>query len=275
MGTLYLVATPIGNLADITLRALEVLRRADLLLAEDTRRTRVLLAHHGVRAHPRSFHAHNEAARGAFALAELAAGAQVALVSDAGTPLLSDPGEALVARALAAGHAVVPLPGASAPLVALVASGLPASPFSFHGFLPRKPGARKKMLMVLAARPETLVFFEAPRRLAGTLRAMVEAFGETRSACVAREISKVHEEFTRGALFELAAKFADGARGEVTLVVAGAAPKAPEPETLRPRVRAALKAGQRASELARALHQATGVSRRALYQMALEEKVRE
>lgn len=273
MGTLYVVATPIGNLEDVTLRALRVLGEADLLLAEDTRRTRVLLDRHGIAGRPRSLHAHNEAARVEEVLAALAAGRRVALVSDAGTPLVSDPGGRLVAQAIAAGHDVVPVPGPSAALAALVASGLPAEAFSFVGFLPRKAGERSARLAALAARSETLILFESPRRVAATLRELARAFGERR-ACVARELTKLHEEIARGSLSELAHRFEAGARGEVTIVVEGApsVAEAPGDEELRQRVRALLAAGGSARDVAAQLARETGAPRRVLYALAVEEK---
>ncbi|MGH0029342.1 MAG: 16S rRNA (cytidine(1402)-2'-O)-methyltransferase [Myxococcota bacterium] len=263
---LHVVATPIGNLEDVTLRALSVLREAELVLAEDTRRTRVLLDRHGIEAKPVSLHAHNEAARIERALAVLARGGSVALVSDAGTPLVSDPGERLVRAAVEAGHPVVPVPGASAPLAALAASGLPAEPFLFQGFLPRKAGARDARLRELADRPETLVFFESPKRLAGTLERLLAAFGD-RPACVARELTKLHEEWVRGPLSELAKRFADGTRGEVTLVVGGAPPSAGEiPDAdLDAALRAGLAAGRSSKELASELAKAHGRPRRDVY----------
>jgi 16S rRNA (cytidine1402-2'-O)-methyltransferase len=275
MGTLYVVATPIGNLEDVTPRALSVLREAGLVLAEDTRHTRVLLDRHGVAARPLSLHAHNEAARSEQALAALARGEAVALVSDAGTPLVSDPGERLVTRAIAAGHAVVPVPGASAVLSALVASGLPAASFTFAGFLPRRAGERARRLAELAPRPETLVLFESPKRVGALLAELAAAFGARRAA-VARELTKRHEEVVRGRLDELARRFADGARGEVTLVVEGAprAAGAPGEEALRERVRAALAAGLSARDLATQLARETGAPRRTLYALALEESGR-
>jgi 16S rRNA (cytidine1402-2'-O)-methyltransferase len=273
MGTLYVVATPIGNLEDVTLRALRVLGEAELLLAEDTRRTRVLLERHGIAGRPRSLHAHNEAARADEVLAALAAGRRVALVSDAGTPLVSDPGGRLVAQAIAAGHEVVPVPGPSAALAALVASGLRAEAFSFVGFLPRKAGERAARLAALAPRTEALILFESPRRLGATLRELARAFGERR-ACVARELTKLHEEIARGSLSELARRFEAGARGEVTIVVEGApaTAEAPGPEALRERVRALLAAGGSARDVAAQLARETGAPRRLLYAMAVEEK---
>ena len=275
MGTLYVVATPIGNLEDVTARALAVLREAELVLAEDTRRTRVLLERHAIPARPVSLHAHNEAARTQQVLAALGEGRAVALVSDAGTPLVSDPGERLVARAIADGHRVVPVPGPSALLAALVASGLPAEAFTFVGFLPRRAGPCARRLAELAGRPETLVLYESPRRLSAVLAELAAAFGERR-ACVARELTKLHEEIVRGTLGELAARFADGARGEVTVVVAGAAAaqQAASDDALRERVRSALAAGLSARDLAAQLARETGAPRRSLYALALEESGR-
>lgn len=270
MGTLHLVATPIGNLEDVTLRALRVLREADRIYAEDTRRTRVLLDRHAIGARPRSLHEHNEEARIAEVLAALADGQQVALVSDAGTPLVSDPGARLVAAAIEAGHAVVPIPGASAPLAALVASGLPAASFTFLGFLPRKVGERDRLLARLRDRPETLVLFESPQRLAATLRALATALGERR-ASVARELTKVHEEHARGSLGALAERFADGTRGEVTIVVAGAdeaagaAPALADAAAIDARIAALAGQGLRAKEIATAIAAAAGIAKRDAY----------
>ena len=271
MGRLSLVATPIGNLEDVTLRALRCLREADLILAEDTRHVRKLLDRHGIRARAVSLHAHNEARRRGEALEALASGAHVALVSDAGTPLVSDPGERLVAAAVEAGHAVEALPGPSAVLAALVVSGLPAASFTFLGFLPRRAGERERLLARLRHAPEALVLFESPRRLAETLRRLAEALGPRR-ACVARELTKLHEEVARGSLDALALRFASGARGEVAIVVEGAGPPAPEPASagdLDAEIRARLAGGARAREIAAALAPATGLSRRALYARVL------
>jgi 16S rRNA (cytidine1402-2'-O)-methyltransferase len=276
VGTLHLVATPIGNLEDVTLRALRVLREADRVFAEDTRRTRVLLDRHGIAQRPRSLHEHNEAVRIAEVLALLDAGQQVALVSDAGTPLVSDPGARLVAAAIAAGHTVVPLPGASAPLAALAASGLGGGPFHFFGFLPRKAGERARLLAGLRDRRETLVLFEAPARVGATLGALAEAFGAGRAACVARELTKIHEEFARGTLGELAERFAGGARGEVTIVVAGAdevvAIPGEAPEAAIGAAIAALAArGLRAKEISAALARDFGLPKRAAYARVVAE----
>jgi 16S rRNA (cytidine1402-2'-O)-methyltransferase len=274
MGTLHVIATPIGNLDDITLRALDELRATDLLFAEDTRHTRILLGRHGIAVRARSLHAHNEAERCAEALAALAEGRRVALVSDAGTPTVSDPGARLVAEAIAAGHAVIALPGASAVLAALVVSGLPATPFTFVGFLPRRGRERSELLDSIRARAETLVFFESPQRIADTLSELADSFGDRR-ACVARELTKLHEEAARGTLRELAAKFAEGARGEITLVVEGArAEDAPAPsvESLRARASQLLAAGLSPRDVADALRGETRAPRRELYALALALK---
>lgn len=274
MGTLFVVATPIGHLEDVTLRALRVLREADRVYAEDTRRTRVLLDRHAIAARPRSLHEHNEESRTGEVLAALAAGEQVALVSDAGTPLVSDPGARLVAAAIEAGHAVVPVPGASAVLAALVASGLPAMPFAFHGFLPRKAGERERLLASLHDRPETLVFFESPKRVGRTLRALADAFGE-RAACVARELTKIHEELARGTLGDLATRLADGVRGEVVIVVAGASVHAVEavapedPAAVDAQAARLARAGGRAKEIAAQLARDHGLARRDAYARAV------
>jgi 16S rRNA (cytidine1402-2'-O)-methyltransferase len=270
LGTLYVVATPIGNLEDVTLRALRVLREADLLLAEDTRHTRVLLARHGIEARPVSLHAHNEAARCARALGVLAAGGSVALVSDAGTPLLSDPGARLVAAAIAAGHAASPVPGPSAIAATLCVAGLDVERFSFIGFLPRRAGPRRALLRELSPRADALVFFESPRRLAATLRELSELFGPRR-ACVARELTKVYEELARGTLPELAERFAGGARGEITLVVEGAQSGGASAESaeaggdLDAQIRARLARGEGAREIAASLSSESGIPRRAVY----------
>ena len=221
MATLHVVATPIGNLEDVTLRALRVLRESALVLAEDTRRTRVLLDRHGVPARPRSLHAHNEASRVDEALGVLRTGGDVALVSDAGTPLVSDPGARLVAAVLGDGHRVSPVPGASAVLAALTVSGFSADAFTFLGFLPRRAGVRATLLARHRSVSHPVVLFESPRRVATTLVALRAALGD-RAGCVARGLTKLHEEVAHGTLGELAQRFAEGARGEVTIVVDGA-----------------------------------------------------
>jgi len=219
-GTLYLVATPIGNLEDITLRALRVLREADLIACEDTRQTGKLLAHFGVDKPMVSYHEHNEAARTAELMAKLESDVTVALVSDAGTPLVSDPGYRLVTAAIGAGIPVVPIPGASAVLGALSGAGLPTDEFRFCGFLPPKQGQRKKALEALRGEDCTLVFYEAPHRILDTLTDVSVAYGN-RPVVVARELTKLHEEFLRGTAEEVRALLAarPSVKGEITLLI--------------------------------------------------------
>ena len=218
---LYLVATPIGNLGDITLRALETIAAADILACEDTRVTRKLLDRYGIARKTLAYHEHNAETQGPKLLAALAEGRSVALVSDAGTPLVSDPGFRLVAAAREAGHRVVPIPGASAPLAALVASGLPSDAFLFAGFLPAKSGARRTAIEQWRAVPATVLHFESPNRLAASLKDMAEVLGGDRRAAVCRELTKLHEEVRTGTLAELAAHYADNeARGEIVIAVA-------------------------------------------------------
>ena len=219
-GTLYLVATPIGNLEDITHRALRVLKEVDLIACEDTRHTRYLLNHYGIKTKMLSYHEHNERERAAELSALLESGASVAVVSDAGTPGISDPGFRLVNDAIKTGARVVPVPGPAAFIAALVASGLPTDEFFFGGFLPARSAQRRARLMEMRSFDSTLIFYEAPHRIAQTLRDAREILGE-REAAVARELTKIHEEVARGRLSDLAARFAaeDAARGEMVLVI--------------------------------------------------------
>ena len=224
-GRIELVATPIGNLADLSPRARAVLSGADIIAAEDTRHTANLLRQLGVHRPLVSLHEHNEAARRDELIAEVQQGACLAVVSDAGTPLVSDPGYLLVQAALAAGIAVQAIPGPSAVLVALAVSGLPVDRFCFEGFLPARSGPRRERLRSLSREPRTMVFFEAPHRIVDTLQDVQAEFGPERSACVARELTKAHESVYRGSvaqLLQIAAEDANFARGEITLVVAGA-----------------------------------------------------
>jgi 16S rRNA (cytidine1402-2'-O)-methyltransferase len=273
-GTLYVVATPIGNLGDLSSRAAEVLRLVDVVVAEDTRRTRTLLAHVG--AHPAdllSLPAFDEEGRLARVVSRLSDGATVALVTDAGTPGVSDPGTRLVDAAWAAGARVVPVPGPSAALAALSASGLPADRFLFAGFLPRKGGARTEALRWLSGVPATVVLFEAGNRAASTLADLEEAFGD-RPAALAREITKLHEEIARGRLSELRVRFPGDLRGEVTLVVTGAS-AAPEEAPLEPpeeEILRRLAAGEAPTAVARAIARGRGMGRSEAY--ALVESVR-
>jgi 16S rRNA (cytidine1402-2'-O)-methyltransferase len=219
-GTLYLVSTPIGNLEDVTRRALRVLAEADLIACEDTRHTRKLLDHYGIKTKTISYHEHNERERTDELAARLAAGESIALVSDAGTPNISDPGFRLVRAAITCGASVVPIPGATALVAALIASGLPTDEFYFGGFLPARTTQRRAKLSQLRSFPATLIFYEAPHRIAETLRDAREVLGE-RNAAVARELTKLHEEIARGRLSELAEKFSGehAARGEMVVVI--------------------------------------------------------
>jgi 16S rRNA (cytidine1402-2'-O)-methyltransferase len=273
-GTLYVVATPIGNLGDLSPRAAEVLRLADVVVAEDTRRTRTLLTHAG--AHPAellSLPAFDEEGRLGRVVSRLSAGAVVALVTDAGTPGVSDPGSRLVEAAWEAGARVVPVPGPSAALAALSASGLSADRFLFAGFLPRKGGGRADALRWLSGVPATIVIFEAGNRAASTLADLEEAFGD-RMAALARELTKLHEEIARGRLSELRARFTGDLRGEVTLVVAGAS-AAPEPARAEPpeeEILRRLADGEAPTAVARAIARGRGMGRGEAY--ALVESVR-
>jgi len=221
VGTLYLVATPIGNLQDITIRALEILRQVGLIAAEDTRQTRILLDHYQIRTRLTSYHEHNKLTRLEQVLEALVQG-DVALVSDAGTPALNDPGYELVQAALQAGYPVSPVPGPSAPVAALVASGLPTDAFLYLGYLPRKTSQRKALLERIADLPYTLIFLEAPHRLIPALQDLLLVLGD-RPLAVARELTKLHEEVLRAHASAAIAHFIQQPpRGEITLVVAGA-----------------------------------------------------
>jgi len=229
---LYLVATPIGNLGDITLRALDVLRQVDRIACEDTRQTQKLLNHFQIEKPTVSCHEHNELARSADLIAAIKRGSAIALVSDAGTPAVSDPGAWLVREAITSGVPVIPIPGANAAISALVASGLPADEFHFFGFLPEKSGARRTRLEKLAAEAreaaQTLIFYEAPHRILDTLADLESVWGPGTRVVVGREISKVHEEFLRGSVVEVRGQLAgrERIRGEITLLVEAPARRA-------------------------------------------------
>ena len=272
-GALIVCATPIGNLDDASPRLAAALAAADVVACEDTRRTRRLLDHLGVQARLVSYHDVNERRR-AGELADLvAAGERVALVSDAGMPAVSDPGWQLVQLCLARDLAVEVIPGPSAVLAALVLSGLPADRFCFEGFLSRKAGARARRLAELAGEPRTMVFFEAPHRVEGTVAAMAEAFGPERRAAMARELTKLHEEVVRASLGELAAHLAERpARGEITLVVAGAAEAGGAPADLAALVAERVAGGEDAKAAMRAVAKATGASRRDVYQAVIDAR---
>lgn len=269
-GLLSVVATPIGNLDDLTVRAARVLAGADVIACEDTRVTRKLLSRYPSRARLVAYHAANERRRTEELVHRVEAGERVALVTDAGTPGLSDPGYRLVAACAARGLRIEVLPGPSAVVAALVLSGLPTARFCFEGFLPRTAGARRRRLEALRADDRTLVFFEAPHRLAETLGAMLEVLGD-RPAAMARELTKVHEEVARARLSDLL-RGAEGVRGEVTLVVAGVAPvKAAEDRAgLAELVRARVGQGESRKDAIAAVAAETGTSRRAVYQAAID-----
>ncbi len=271
MGTLYLVPTPIGNLEDITLRALRLLSEVDLIAAEDTRRTRKLLAHYEIKTRLVSYHEHSAPARLEQLLAALEEG-DVALLSDAGTPGLSDPGYELVRAAAASGHRVSPLPGASAPITALVASGLPADSFVFLGYLPRAAAERRRLLESIAGEPRTVVAFEVPHRLPATLEALEAAAGPERPMAVCRELTKLHEEILRGSVGEMREHFREHEpRGEFTLVIGGAAEQERwDEEAVRAALDARLAEGLKPSQAAREVAQESGWPRREVYRLAVE-----
>lgn len=270
---LYLVATPIGNLGDITLRAIETLAACDLIACEDTRTSGVLLARYGIKRPKTSLTEYNAGPKGEQLLRRLRDGQSIALISDAGTPLISDPGLRLVQSAIQQGTAVVPLPGASAPIAALVASGLSSEQFVFAGFLPNKQNARKQRLEQFCEHPSTLIFFESPKRLAASLAAMVTVFGGERKAVVAREISKMHETFYRDDLAALAALFADSKppKGEIVVLIEGAKKAPPDDREIDQQLLELLR--QMPTKKAAAhLAKDSGLSKRTLYQRALQLK---
>lgn len=274
-GRLYVVATPIGNLSDITLRAIRVLEDVDVIAAEDTRTTRKLLAQHGIRTTLVSYHEHNEAVRTPELLDRLRGGDMVALVSESGTPSISDPGYRLVREAIAADITVEPVPGPSATLAALVVSGLPTHAFVFEGFLPRRPGERKRRLEALASDPRTLVLFEAPHRLDATVADMLAVLGD-RQVALCRELTKMHEEIRRSSLSELAHSLRRRpVKGELVLVVQGAEAGVPDLEGAVTEVLQRTEAGESVREATRAVAMERGVPRRALYDRVLEAKGRE
>jgi 16S rRNA (cytidine1402-2'-O)-methyltransferase len=225
--SLYLVATPIGNLEDITLRALRVLKEVDVIACEDTRQTQKLLSHYGITTRTTSYHEHNEMTRSAELVKEMQEGASVALVTDAGMPGISDPGFRLISLAIRHHLPVVPVPGASAFLASLVASGLPTDSFRFSGFLPAKRGERRSALEAIKASPRTQVFYETPHRIVETLADVVEILGSARHIVIAREVTKLHEEFLRGRAEEVLAqlKSRDAVKGEITLLIGKAEEK--------------------------------------------------
>lgn len=260
-GCLYLVATPIGNLEDITLRAIRILKEADVIACEDTRHTQKLLHHYGIHKELISYHAHNEMTRAPELIIELEQGAKAALVSDAGMPVVSDPGHRLVALCLRHHIPVIPIPGPSAFIAALAASGLPTEEFLFVGFLPSRAGARRKALDALRSEPRTIVFYEAPHRLVETLADAADILG-ARPAVVAREITKIHEEFLRGNLAELRdAARKRAPRGEITLLIG---PGEAVPQTVDPAVSLKQRVEQLEAE--------SGLDRKAALKQAARER---
>ncbi len=273
-GILYVVATPIGNPADVSIRALEILREADLIICEDTRRTGILLAAHQIKAPMLSNFEHNEARRLPEIMSKLESGARLALVTDAGTPGISDPGFRLVRAARAAGIEIKAIPGACAAIAALSIAGLPTDRFTFEGFLPAREAARIKALEALRTEPRTMVFYEAPRRLRDVLADMAQILGGRREAAVVREITKTHEETIRATLSELEEHFRkQEALGEITIVVEGAS----EDERVASHdsgvtVQDLVEAGMSLRDASAVIARLTGASRREIYQQALRSR---
>ncbi|HWH79663.1 MAG TPA: 16S rRNA (cytidine(1402)-2'-O)-methyltransferase [Candidatus Binatus sp.] len=272
-GLLYIVPTPIGNLEDITLRALRVLKEVDLIAAEDTRHSQHLLTHYGIKTALTSYHEHNERDKAAVLVERIKHGANIALISDAGTPAISDPGFRLVVAAIDAGINIVPLPGPSALATVLSASGLPSDRFAFEGFLPAKKLERKSRLQALVEVTSSLIFYEAPHRLHETLGAMLELLGD-RPIVVAREVSKVHEEFLRGTVSQVKAHLADREiKGEITLVVHGSSgePRVSQAQ-LRAEIEGLIDAKTAVKDIAELLGERYQMPKREVYRLALEFK---
>jgi 16S rRNA (cytidine1402-2'-O)-methyltransferase len=272
-GVLYVVATPIGNLDDISLRALKVLKEVDVIAAEDTRHTRILLDHYGIRTALVSYHEHNEKAQAARLVERMIKGASIALVSDAGTPAISDPGYRLLLEAIRSGIAVTPIPGPSAIIAALSASGLPTDRFVFEGFMPAKKGERERRLAALRDESRTIVFYEAPHRLQECLEAIRRILGN-RDVVIARELSKMHQEFLRGTIDEVAERLAEREiKGEITVIVRGAQERGRiSPEGLAREIRSLLDQGLAIREIAAELAERLHLPRRVIYQRALQLK---
>jgi 16S rRNA (cytidine1402-2'-O)-methyltransferase len=275
-GVLYIVATPIGNLEDITLRALRVLKEADLIAAEDTRHTRILLSHYDIRTPLTSYHEHNEKTQAPRLVERLLRGEKIALVSDAGTPAIADPGYRLIVEAVGAGVQVIPLPGPSALAAVLSASGLPTDRFVFEGFLPAKKHERETKLRELRDESRTLIFYEAPHRLRESLADMRRILGD-RETVLAREVSKVHEEFLRGTLDQVLARLADReVKGELTVVVRGSSGRTQvSEEELKGEIRRLADEGIGMKEISEVLGKRYQLAKREVYQLALRLKERE
>lgn len=272
-GQLYLVATPIGNLEDITYRAVRILREADLIACEDTRQTRKLLEHYDIHKPTISYHEHNEAERAEELVSRMLAGTSIALVSDAGMPLVSDPGYRLVRAAVQCGVPVHALPGPSAALTALAASGLPTDSFHFGGFLPVKPGQRAKLLESLTGSQATLIFYEAPHRILDSLEAIESALGP-RPVVVARELTKIHEEYLRGTAAEIAAQLAarDSVKGEFTVLIGKATEPAPDDTPLEEAVELLIHEGVARMDAIKQVARRRGLSKREVYDQLLHDR---
>lgn len=278
-GVLYIVATPIGNLADITYRAIEVLGKVDLIAAEDTRHSKKLLAHYGINAPMMAFHEHNERERSSEMVALLQSGSQIALISDAGTPLISDPGYQLVAAVRAAGLQVISVPGASAVIAALSIAGLPTDRFCFEGFLPAKKAAREKQLLALQDEPRTMVLYEAPHRIQAALASICEVLGAERRMVLMRELTKLYETTRAGTCAELCDWLEQNPvqqKGEYVVVIAGAAPKAaPAFQLDSDTLLAILLEKMSVKDAAGMAARLTGETKNGLYQRALALTARE
>jgi 16S rRNA (cytidine1402-2'-O)-methyltransferase len=272
VGRLYVVSTPIGNLGDLTFRAVEVLKTVDRILSEDTRHTRILLDHYGIRTPTSAYHEHNEAKATPGLVAELTDGAMFALVTDAGTPIVSDPGARLVRAVITAGIPVEPVPGASALLAAIVAGGLDADRFTFYGFLPRKGPERRSLIAQIATAEHLTIFYEAPARVAATLAEVDAAGGGPRNAVVARELTKQYEEIRRGTVATLATYYVEHPpRGEVVVLVEGGPASPPSEEDMRERARALRQEGLPPREIMRVLTE-HGLPRNQAYRLAHESE---
>lgn len=274
MGILYIVPTPIGNLEDITLRALRILREVKLIAAEDTRTSRILLQHYDITTPLTSYHEHNKLAKLDAIFETLTAG-DIALISDAGTPGISDPGYELIREAIGRGYRVEPLPGANAVITALVGSGLPTDSFLYLGFLPRKSATLQTFLVSVAEQPHTLIAYESPNRLTATLKILLQTVGD-RPICVARELSKKFEEFQRGTVSEVLAHFqATAPRGEITLVIGGAPPQEAiiwDEEQIRAALLDRLDQGEFLNSAAKAIAADSGWDKRAVYALGINWK---
>ena len=271
-GTLYIVATPIGNLEDITLRAIRILKEADIIAAEDTRHTQTLLMHFSINTPLTSYHEHNERAKTSQLVARLERSESIALVSDAGTPSISDPGYRLIGEAIRIGIRVVPIPGPSALIAALSASGLPTDGFNFRGFLPARKRERRSKLQELRVERYSIIVYETPHRLKESLDDIREIFGDRR-ILLAREVTKVHEEFLRGRISEVIAEIKHREiRGEVTLIIEGCSDLgSPSEEALREDIARLLGDGMRVKEIAEVLGEKYGYSKRQIYGLVMDQ----